>query len=1015
MKMQNLFSRGLILVFLLLAPNSRVKSSGNFTETIISREIVIEDFDSGSIELQSYPGEDEDPLDWELNSTTTYQNSPWSLKLFGNTWKVEEIQSAAVDSGDVWQVSVFIQSVAEIQGFGIMDSANVLFYSFAGNQQLNGQTWIPVYQGCFPNNQWNNFQLPIADDWLATYDYLPKITSLVFVNDKDDTSQGIIFFDEIFDITEDLPIEPEVSIEYSFGNEKGQNRSKSVEVQFVSEVVDPDSNEHEYFWDFGDGFTSSEPNPLHTFSISDDHPYTVLLKVSDETQKWGWASCRVAVSAGVSSFPVTLNFVGDIMLAREYEYPGGIIPTQGVEAIFEPTKPFLGDVADFTVANLECPLTTWWAHHPTKPIYFKGSPENVAGLVFAGIDLVTLANNHTMDYLLPGMQETQEVLEEKSIKFSGAGENAYQAGLPAFYSKSGINFAFLAASDRTGQYNNQQPYLDAGFNKPGFLNLSNYQIKKQISEVENVSDFVVMEFHSGSEYSFTPETNADSLLPFAGDFDAEEDYSPVSDAPTDWNREIRHFAIDNGADLVICHHPHIIHGVELYNGKLIAHSLGNFTFDLVYPETFPSMILNSKVNEAGFYDFSITPVYIDDFIPQRANGELGLHILDYLAQRSKELDTYLKVDRENVLATVIMDTTNMVTSEAGTTAELILHPENGSWETPPFRIEKTGSISSINKIQPPGFFQYRLGRENIWFGNMEDEGCTLWYLNNSNEVYCDTIAFKGQRSLQHKREDNSPYNLVTNFEHRIICRSDTSDYSLCGYIKTLNGAGVTIEVQYFQDQEGGIQLGQQNIGTLINGDTPWTFYHRNLTIPTGTEFFDIRLISDVPGSGTAFSWFDNVSLVCWENWMESENSPAIPCPNDYYFLQIKSDQSLNEITINYSETVFDASTVGFGKSTNTINLICELQQNSPNPFNPETGSTNIAFNIGKPGNVKLVVYDFMGRQVKVLTDTFYPSGSHRLAWDGTNSRGEIAGSGVYFYKIEFQNQQQVKKCVLLHF
>ena len=65
------------------------------------------------------------------------------------------------------------------------------------------------------------------------------------------------------------------------------------------------------------------------------------------------------------------------------------------------------------------------------------------------------------------------------------------------------------------------------------------------------------------------------------------------------------FANDEGADLVVVHHPHIIQGVEIYNNKLIAHSLGNFIFDLNYPETYPSMILNADVNQNGFIDYTI--------------------------------------------------------------------------------------------------------------------------------------------------------------------------------------------------------------------------------------------------------------------------------------------------------------------------------------------------------------------------------------------------------------------------
>ena len=60
-------------------------------------------------------------------------------------------------------------------------------------------------------------------------------------------------------------------------------------------------------------------------------------------------------------------------------------------------------------------MTTVETTHPSKPIVFKGSPDNVTGLVFAGIDVVTLANNHVMDYMLPGLQETQLVLSENNI------------------------------------------------------------------------------------------------------------------------------------------------------------------------------------------------------------------------------------------------------------------------------------------------------------------------------------------------------------------------------------------------------------------------------------------------------------------------------------------------------------------------------------------------------------------------------------------------------------------------
>ena len=978
-----------------------------------ARSVVIENFDDGQITLESWPGEDADPDDWELNANITYQNSAYSLKLYGNTWKTEAISPMQIDTGDVWQVAAYIGSTAEIQGFGLADDDNVLFYSFAGTEEVDINEWVAVYQGNFPEDQWNEYQLPVADDWLSYFGYLPEITKIVFVNDKDATSVGKIYFDLITDITEDLPVAPQVSIDYTTGDTYHVgNGVRAVEVQFYGEVVDPDSNEHDFFWDFGDGETSTEQNPLHTFTVEDDHPYRVLLRVSDPTDKWGYASVAIDVGTGSSTFPVTLNFTGDIMLARKYEQPGGIIPTQGVEAIFEPSKPWLGDAADITVVNLECVLTTAWWHHPTKPYYFKGSPENVAGLVYAGIDVITLANNHIMDYMLPGMQQTQSVLKENGLIFSGAGATSYEAYLPAFYSKSGVTFAFLAASDRTGQYNNYQPYLNAGYNKPGFANLKKYYIKKQINAVKDVVDLVVMEWHTGSEYSLTVKERRRNGFETSGD--ADEDYWPLEEVPDARGREIRHYAIDNGADLVVCHHPHVIQAVEAYHGKVIAHSLGNFAFELDYPETFPTLILNAKVNETGFYEYTLTPMYIDDYIPVHAGGGLGLHILDYIARRSRDLDTYLWIDRENVVATIITDTLNMNTVVSSMHATLPAEQNGGHWETVPFAIEKQGSISSVNDIQPAGDYTFRLGREIIWFGNMEDEGCTLWNLNSNDENYCDTVAFAGQRSIQHRRDAGMPSNIVTNLEKRIICRTDTVKYSLCGYIKTQNGKNVTIKVVYYEDRETEFPLGDETVGTLVNGDTPWTFYHKQLTLPYGTKFFDIKLVSKVPVSGTAYSWFDNVGIIRWNNWGAYGLGASVPAPNDYYFLQVKTSQNTDEIAVDYSLTDYNGLPVGIEEPVETkesreagISL-----RNFPNPFNPVNGPTEISFTLRKAENVRVAVADIHGQQIRVLTNDLFQPGKHHLIWDGKNSAGKIVEPGIYFLILQSAGNRRACKCVV---
>lgn len=1006
----------IISVLILLLWGNSMAQVGTFdNESLLEiKAVVISDFDSGVVDLTSFPGEDEDPQDWELNSTITYNQSPYSLKLYGNTWKVQEVDPISIKMGDVWQVSAFIESKAEIQGIGIQDADNVLFYSFSGSEEVDIDQWVAVYQGCFAEDQWNIYQLPIADDWLAYFGYLPTITSLVYINDKDASQQGVFYIDNIINITDDLACAPVVTVDYTMGKEyKNTDGNRLVDVQFSCEVTDPDSDEHSFVWRFGDDSTSILQNPTHTFLVSDDHPYHVLVQVTDPTDKRGQAGCTISVESGNSTFPVTLNFVGDIMMARKYEQNGGIIPTQGVAAIFEPITPFLGDAADITIANLECPLTTNWEHHPTKSVYFKGSPLNVQGLTYAGIDVVSLANNHTLDYMEEGMQETQQVLADNGIAFSGAGENTYEASMPLFYSKKGVTFAFLASCDRTGQYNNYQPYLNAGYNKPGFANLTHYDVVKQIDEVRELADLVVMEWHSGVEYSSFPGNKLLMGISEKEELEAEINYSLRQKTPDAKGIAMRHFAIDNGADLVICHHPHIMQAVELYNGKLIAHSLGNFVFDLEYPESFPTLILNTKVDETGFYAFSITPVFIDDYIPQRAFGELGLHLLDDLANRSRDLNTYLFVDREKVEAYVIMDTTTMIRTLTSYSVEQDLTEENGSWKTAPFCIRHAGSIASVDIIQPEGLYDFRLGREEIWFGNMEDEGCSLWDLNNSNETFCDSLAWEGLLSVQHIRNADAPSNLVTTLEKRMPCDPENISYSLCGYMKTQNAKDVTLQIQYFIDRTGSMMLAQEDVGISINGTTPWTFYSHELSVPSAAAYYTIRLNSGVPDSGIAYSWFDNVSVVSWSNWDDYTMMQPIAAPNDYYFMQVKSPSQHERITITYSETIFNPLSVGVEQPQSYAAQEATLKQNYPNPFNPFFGPTNISFRLEKAAAVRVEVYKLNGQKVASLTYKEYAAGLHTIYWNGKDVAGRVVAPGIYLYEMTTPGVNQVKKCMIM--
>lgn len=967
-----------------------------------TRLFMIEDFESGSVSLTSYANEDVNPTGWSLDQAYTYNSSQYALKLSGNTWKQQVINPVNIIAGNVLQVAIRNSgTTARIQGIGFSTGAHTLFYSIDGTATLNIEQWVTVYQGAFGLNTWNLYQLPVADDWYAYFDEYPVINSVIYLNDLD-SGTGSVWFDDLCLLTTEIPISPQVSINFNIGPVKVlPNSYRNVTVSFFSNVNDPDSNVFTYEWDFGDSTQSASANPVHVFTVTDDHPYSVTLKVTDDTARWGLARCSVNVDPGPGSLPLTMNFVGDIMLARYYESAGGIIPTQGVNAIFEPTKYLLGDAADITNANLEVVLANTGTAHPTKSIVYRGNPNNINGLVYAGIDIVSLANNHVLDYGLVAQQQMMDSLDVKGILYSGAGANSYEAYTPAFINHNGLNIAFLRSCDRTGQYNNAQPYLHAGYNKPGFALFTPYYLSQQIDAVEGIADLKIVEMHGGSEYSLTPGSGYDKSQPFAGEIE-EEDYTFYSDVPHMWDIAIRRYAVDNGADLVIVHHPHIIQGLEIYNGKLIAHSLGNFAFDLSYPETMPTMILYADAGFDGFSNYRIVPCFIDRYIPRRASAKLGVHILDYLAKRSRDLNTYVLVNKDDATATVVVDSTS-ISSVA--TSNYLLTPVSsigsGFYVSEPIQLKRSGSINSLDFINPGSGWQGRLGQECIWMGNMEDEGADMFNPNLSNEFYDTAEMHEGLRSLKIEAVSSTQ---TVSLRNKMKWYNNTKKYTVHAWIKTSDASGVNIDIQYFSNRTSTSPVSTESLfSTALSGDIDWTFYHKEITIPSSCSYYNI-----VCKVGSGVAWFDEVGLIEWTDWQDVALLQNIPYPNDYYWLQAKGTENPKRIQVQYTEK--DLVSTPQDRITCTSSAVISGLRNYPNPFNPQT---TISFYLRQDDELDLSIYNIKGQKVKTLLRGRQNKGLHNIVWDGTDGNETPVSSGVYLYKITASGTSGTNKIVLL--
>ncbi|MBC8366411.1 CapA family protein [bacterium] len=992
------------------------------------RDTVIEDFEDGEVVLASYPDQDQDPGDWSLITSDTWQGSDYSLRLYGNTWKTQSMAAGLIDEDTVWEVAVYVEdqdpphTSGEMIGFGVSDGVNELLYSFAGSQLPEDPKWWTVYQGDFPEYEWFPYLLPVGEDWMATYGYLPEITSLIYVNDKDSGGGSAVVFDGIRDVTEDLPQAPSVSASYTVTAMKrlGGDRFRA-SVQFYADVIDPDSESHDFHWDFGDSTSSADQNPSHDFIVEADYDFTVSVLVVDEDAHVGSDTCQVAVEEGESPGAFTINFVGDIMIGRAYENNGGIIDTYGVDAIFEPTYSLLGDAADVSYANLEVPFTDQGSPHPTKSVVFRARRENIVGVANAGIDIVSLGNNHIVDYGTAGMLQTMQLLDQHEIRYSGAGVNDYFANLPTYWTERGVRMAFLGSSNRTGRKWNYQPFLDAGASKSGFAYFLPKNLEKSIEDTLPLADVVIMQTHSGDEYETAPPPDA-----FGGAADLpaliEAQHPHLNDPdlhfrnePTPGERELRQMSLDLGAHVHINHHPHVLQGFEAYEGKLIAHSLGNFIFDLYYPETMPTLVLTLEIDKQGIQGYTFTPAWIDDYITQPATGRLGREIMDLMADYSRPMGALVATFPDDDYARVFVDPTEAQEYVNESSGMLSFVEEDGVAMSAPFELAGQGSLSKIVALSGEGLgdWEIRFGRELAWHGGFEDDGATFWHTNSDDEWIDDSQAYAGQRSLALRRDSGDDINVGSDLEKYLRCDSE-KEHSFLGLMRGESAGECKILLRFYQGRNDNYQnyITSTELGAPWSGNFDWSKGWRNLETPGNAAYFDIRAQMDPPGSGEGLSWADELKFVEWDAWIPGSANMEVPHPGNFRFVQVRaSNTSLTSADLNYEEVAYDWASTGTDEAPSAVNILLHPY---PNPFNPTTNLTLAApTGVGKVP-AKLEIFDLQGRRLATLFDGELAGGTRRVfTWQGRDQRGRQLASGIYFAKASVGLHTTNAKLVLL--
>ncbi|MHB1419689.1 MAG: CapA family protein [Bacillota bacterium] len=313
--------------------------------------------------------------------------------------------------------------------------------------------------------------------------------------------------------------------------------------------------------------------------------------------------------------PTSLVAVGDVMLSRKV---GKLMDSNGLEYPLAGIRDVLKQ-ADITFGNLESPLSRGGAPLPGKGIWFRARPEAVASLKEAGFDVMSLANNHALDYDSPALLDTVDILTGNGIAEVGGGSNIAEARRPEVIEINGEKIIFLAYSDMAEMYwSSKYPrQLRATGVLPGIAPLKVDEILADMARAKKKAEIVVLSLHWGVEYA---------------------------DEPTPGQRDLAHRLIDGGADLIIGHHPHTLQGVEVYHQGLILYSLGNFVFDQYFSqETQEGLMLQALLSPFGLQQAKILPVILPQSRPELAQGETALRILEKTRALSLKLNTHLRI------------------------------------------------------------------------------------------------------------------------------------------------------------------------------------------------------------------------------------------------------------------------------------------------------------------------------------------------------------------------------------
>lgn len=303
------------------------------------------------------------------------------------------------------------------------------------------------------------------------------------------------------------------------------------------------------------------------------------------------------INAETDKESVTIVFAGDVLIAEAMEQ---YYDTEGVTRIV--SEELLAEMrnADICMVNNEFQFSNRGTPMEDKQFTFRTDPRYVQILLDMGVDIVSLANNHSIDFGTEALEDTFVTLDDAGILYAGAGDTKERAEKLQIIEVNGKKFGFLAATRviPVSEWNIE-------YGQPGlFATYDDTRLVSCVKAAREVCDFLTVYVHWGIE---------------------REAY------PQEYQTSIAKNCFAAGADVVIGAHPHVLQGIEFIEDKPVFYSLGNYVFAQKIAKT---ALVKIEIDADGEVSYTLIPAYAESGKTKRFEGEEAKALFDYMNEIS---------------------------------------------------------------------------------------------------------------------------------------------------------------------------------------------------------------------------------------------------------------------------------------------------------------------------------------------------------------------------------------------